>query len=73
MTSKVKAYMLRHYVDCVDSVTGLLNHTELAENAACALNLYCGNNDIPDEVFEIAIEVGTLLEKRGLVLADRLN
>jgi len=40
---------------CRDRQTGEINYTMLAESAACELNLYVGD-DIPDEVFELALE-----------------
>lgn len=55
--AQIKNIMKLHLRDCRDNITGEINHTMLAEKAANDLNLYIGDNfDIPEKVFEIALE-----------------
>jgi hypothetical protein len=42
--------------ECRDPITGEINCTKLAEETACALNLYVGA-DIPAELFELAFKM----------------
>lgn len=54
---KVKRVMRQYLEDCRDNRTGEINHTLLAETAAAELELYENEDyDIPEEVFEIALE-----------------
>lgn len=62
-TKQVKQYML----DCLISgehidAAGEVELTQLAEDAASAFDLYDGD-DIPEEVFEMAYQVGQKWER----------
>lgn len=53
----VRAHMRKNIFSCRDNRTGEVNHTLLAEMTAADLNLYFGpEEDIPEQVFEIALE-----------------
>jgi len=55
----VRKWMARNKERFVDELTGELNHTRLAEEAANELNLYNdegGYDSIPEEIFEIAAD-----------------
>lgn len=56
-TSKIKRWMFANIAEFIDPETGEINCTQLAEAACDALNGYDGN-DIPDEYFETAFDVG---------------
>lgn len=47
--------MKSHLNDVRDHRTGEINHTLLAEMAADSLNLYVDDFEIPEEVFELAL------------------
>ena len=42
--------------ECIDNLTDEVNYTKLAEETACALNLYDEDGNIPEELFDIATE-----------------
>jgi len=53
--NKIISFMKAHLDDVRDRRTGELNHTLLAEMAADSLNLYIDDFEIPEEVFELAL------------------
>jgi hypothetical protein len=59
LTESAKCWMRQHVASHVDRVTGEVNHTALAEECACALDLYGPGPDypIPEWVFEIALDI----------------
>jgi hypothetical protein len=67
--NKIKATMRRLAPDCVDKDTNEINCTKLAENTAAALNLYEDDEDytIPEEVFDLAVEVSVDMYPKGYV------
>jgi hypothetical protein len=57
-TSTVRNTMRTFLEDCRDSKTGEIDCTKLAEQTAYALDIYAGkNHDIPEEVFDLAVEL----------------
>ena len=63
-TKQIKQYML----DCLVSGeyiddAGEVELTQLAEDAASLFDLYDDNDDIPEEVFELAFQVAQTWEK----------
>lgn len=53
----IRARMRSNVENCRDHLTGEINHTLLAEIVANDLDLYEGDNfDIPETVFELALE-----------------
>jgi len=63
-TKQIKQYML----DCLVSGehvddAGEVILTQLAEDAASLFDLYDDNDDIPEEVFELAFQVAQTWEK----------
>ena len=52
----VRANMKKNVKTCRDPRTGEVNHTLLAEMSAADLNLYGQDDEIPDQVFQIATE-----------------
>ncbi len=65
--SKVKRWMQQHVRDHVDRQTDEVNNTSLAEEAASEFNIYEDNRDyeIPEEVFDLSLEVGNAWEKHN--------
>jgi hypothetical protein len=57
--TRIKQWMEAHKEDHRDPKTGELNYTSLSEECAQALRMYGKppDYDIPEEIFEIAIEV----------------
>lgn len=53
--NKILSFMKSHLDDVRDNRTGEINHTLLAEMAADSLNLYIDDFEIPEEVFELAL------------------
>jgi hypothetical protein len=53
--NKIISFMRAHLDDVRDHRTGELNHTLLAEMAADSFNLYIDDFEIPEEVFELAL------------------
>ncbi len=54
----VRSTMRTFLEECRDSKTGEINCTQLAEKTACALDIYVGKAfDIPEEVFDLAVEL----------------
>ncbi len=67
---KARKWMLysENYNACVDLITGGLNCTKLAEDCASELDLYQDSNyTIPEELFDLAVDVSEILQKRGEV------
>ncbi|WP_394845145.1 hypothetical protein LZC95_49985 [Pendulispora brunnea] len=64
-TTAVRSVMQGLVRDCVDWRCLEVNYTLLAENAAAELELYEDDPDesIPEEVFELALEVGEAFER----------
>lgn len=60
--TQTRNYMLRLLQSGEHQECGEAELTALAEDAACALNLYVGD-DIPEEVFDLAYAVGTAWER----------
>lgn len=63
---KVKRWMQEHVRDHEDRKTGEVNTTSLAEEAANVFDIYEDKRDykIPDEVFDLAVDVGDAYEKK---------
>ena len=63
-TKQIKQYMLDCLVngEHVDDA-GEVELTQLAEDAASLFDLYDDNDDIPEEVFELAFQVAQTWEK----------
>jgi len=55
--NKILSFMRSHREYVRDNRTGEINHTLLAEMAANELNLYENDFDIPEEVFELALQI----------------
>lgn len=55
--NKILSFMRSHRDDVRDNRTGEINHTLLAEMAANELDLYENEFDIPEEVFELALQI----------------
>ena len=53
--NKILSFMKSHLEDVRDFRTGEINHTLLAEMAADSLNLYIDDSEIPEEIFELAL------------------
>lgn len=66
---EVKKWMLVNYFEHIDRTCNVLNTTSLSEEAADVFNLYNNGNEylIPEEVFELALEVQESLSKQNLV------
>jgi len=62
MRNKVRRYMLDNFEDNTDDVTGEIDCTFLAEDAAMHFDLYDANGDIPEWIFELAFDVSEELE-----------
>jgi hypothetical protein len=57
-TTTVRNTMRTFIEECRDSTTREIDCTKLAEQTAHALDIYSGNNyDIPEEVFDLAVEL----------------
>lgn len=54
--NKILSFMKSHLEDTRDHRTGEINHTLLAEMAADNLNLYVDDFEIPEEIFELALQ-----------------
>lgn len=64
---KTKRWMEQHVKDHVDRQTDEVNTTSLAEEAATEFDLYEDSKDykIPEEVFDLAVDVGEAWEKKN--------
>lgn len=71
LSAKIRAHMFRNYRDHVDTCTGILDCTGLAEDAASMFpDLYADNGDLPEELFDIAFSVYEHLAKLGRVTTE---
>ena len=68
MRNKVRRYMLDNFEDNTDDVTGEIDCTFLAEDAAMHFDLYDydANGDIPEWVFELAFDVAQEIKENEL-------
>ena len=64
--TQIQKYMVENYRDHIDNTCNVLNSTFLAEDAADHFNLYI-NDEIPEYVFDLAIELELKLIKRGVL------
>ena len=62
---KYKKYMLEGYKHSMDTKTGILNLTGLAEDVASHFEI--DDEDIFEDLCELAFEVELILVRRGLV------
>lgn len=60
---KIRTYMRSIVSEHVDPRTGEVNLTELAEDTCNDLNLWVNDEDIPEDLFEVAFEVADDYQK----------
>ena len=54
---KIKRWMQRNVTPHIDNSTGEINYTSLAEEACQEFDLYGKDYSIPEELFELALEI----------------
>ena len=59
MSIEIRTYMQKNVEDHTDPITGEVNDTTLAEDACQHFNGYINNDEIPEDYFEYASEIGS--------------